>query len=103
MGRQNPEGMFTHEYFEAVGEAVGEVYRAMAGYRSLAVDVRGLSVRGPGGPGDEFLLTVRGSTEDGTPVVAFHSATTLMELFTGLAARLGNGTLNWKADQYARQ
>lgn len=85
-----------------IGRAVDEVGLAMTGHRSLSVDVVGLSVRGPQGPGGDFLITVRGLDEDGQAVVAFHGASDLAECLRGLSNRLLNGSLKWRSDQFGR-
>lgn len=89
--------------FQECGRAVSNIGNAMKGYRALGVDVIGLSVRAPDmSVSGEFLLTVRGVDADGQRVVAFHSATTLEEVFQGLEARLLNGSLKWRADTWGR-
>jgi len=75
----------------------------MKGYRALSVDVVGLAVRAPDmAVNGEFLLTVRGLDSEGRKVVAFHSATSLEELFMGLETRLLNGSLRWRVDTWGR-
>lgn len=84
-----------------VGWAVSSLSAAMQGYRQLAVVLVGFSVRAPKGRGDEFLMVIRGEDEAGAPVVAFHSAMSLGETFSGAEARLSNGTLRWREDEFA--
>jgi hypothetical protein len=93
-------GRFTSKVFEAVGESVESLGAAMQGYRNLSVEVTGLSVRGPRVRGDEFLVVVKGLDEAGLPVVAFHSAMELGEALRGVEARISNGTLKWRADEF---
>lgn len=93
---------FSDEAFRAAGEALAQVDRAMSGYRDLALDIVGLSIRGPRVRGDEYFLTVRGVDGEGERWVAFHSAFTLTDLFRGLEGRLRSGTLKWKEDQFKR-
>lgn len=88
------------ERFESCGLAVMQLGRAMEGYRDLAVSIVGLSIRGPRVRGDEYLLTLKGVDADGLKWVAFQSATSVDELFRGCEARLSNGTLKWKEDQF---
>lgn len=90
------------EAFDAAGLALAQIDRALQGYRDLAVQISGFSVRGPRGPGDEVFLVIRGEDEEGAPVVSFHSAFTLTEAIRGLDARLSNGTLKWRADEFER-
>lgn len=86
----------------AVGEAVLWLDAALQNTRSLSIEVVGLNVRRPRHDGDEVFLVVKGLDAEGTPCVAFHSAFTLGEALRGLEARLRNGTLKWKVDQFAR-
>lgn len=89
------------ERAERVGMAVMDLSAAMQGYRSWTMDVVGLSIRAPKVRGDEFLVTVRGLDSDGAPYVAFHSAVELDDALSGLHARLLNGSLKWRPDEYA--
>jgi hypothetical protein len=103
MGEKAAEGgRYTSKTFEAVGEAVESLGAAMQGYRSLSVDVTGFSIRGPRGRGDEFLVVVKGLDESGQPLVAFHSAMELGECLRGVEARISNGTLKWRSDEFVR-
>jgi len=88
--------------WEKGGRGLDYVSLAMTGYRDLAVQVHGFSVKPPQAEGGEFLLVLRGLDGEGAPVVAFHSATELCEVFSGVANRLANGSLVWRPDQYAR-
>ena len=100
-GRNKGEA-YTHEYFEGVGVAVGQLSRVMEGYRELSVFIRGFSCRGPAVEGGDFLLTVRGENAEGLPVVAFISGSTVPELFRSLEGRLAAGQVQWKPDKFAR-
>jgi hypothetical protein len=87
--------------FAAIGKAVDWVSLAILGYRSLEVDVHGMSVRGPRVEGDEVLLTLRGLAADGTPMVAFISSATLSGAFMTCAGMLKSGKVRWRPDKYA--
>lgn len=87
---------------EALRSAVNDISAGMYGYRTLQVEPTGFTVRGPRSRGDEILVVVRGVDHEGAPVVAFHGAYSLEEALLGLAARLGNGTLKWREDQFAK-
>lgn len=89
--------------FEDVGLAVGRLDNAMKGHGELVVLVLGLSIRGPRVRGDDYLVTVRGEAVDGAPVVAFHGAFSLGDLFKGLSSRLSSGSLKWRPDEFVRQ
>lgn len=85
---------------ELVEQAVQGISDALNGTRDLAVHLSGLSVKAPKGEGEELLIVIRGIDADGMPVVAFHSAFSLSEAVRGLAARLNNGTLRWRPDDF---
>jgi hypothetical protein len=93
---------YSEEAFRAAGEALAQIGRAMEGYRDLALDIVGLSIRAPRVRGDEYFLTVRGLDAEGERWVAFHSAFTLTDLMRGLEGRLRSGTLKWKEDKFKR-
>lgn len=97
------DGRYTEQAFADVGAAVGHLSAAMEGYRDLQVDITGLSIRGPRVRGDEFLMVVRGVDHEGLPLVAFHSAMSLGEVLRGGEARIANGTLKWKPDEFANK
>lgn len=63
------------------------------------VYVKGLSLRGNPGSGDQLLVVLRADTESGGRV-AFHSVDEDMTLWTSLANRLGNNRIKWKEDEY---
>lgn len=48
----------------------------------------------------EWLMTIRAVTE-GKHVVAFHAASSLLELMNGFANRWNNKSLKWRDDEYA--
>lgn len=89
------------EYCVRVGKAIIELGRACEGYRNLAVQVIGFSIRGPQYRDGEYLVVARGLDEEGAPVVAFHSALDIGEVLRGLESRLRNGTLRWRPDEFA--
>lgn len=95
------EASLKHRW-QACGQALDDVGLAMAGFRDLSVDVTGMSIRGPRHEGDEFLLVIRGLDEENRPVVAFNSAHHLDEAFISLQARLRNGSLKWRPDEFAK-
>ena len=59
-------------------------------------------IRGPEFTGDDYLLVAGSLSEDCTPVVAFHKATTLPGVIIGFANRLRNGSLKWHVDKFAK-
>lgn len=88
------------ERFEETGRCLMNLGRAMEGYRDLGVSITGLSLRGPRVRGDEYLLTIKGLSEDSEAVVSFLSAVSIDELFRAADAKLSNGTLKWREDQW---
>lgn len=50
----------------------------------------------------EVLCVVTAQTESGG-LVAFHNGDSFGEVMKGIAARMGNGSLKWKEDEYANQ
>lgn len=76
--------------------------RALSGHTVADVELVGISIRGPKGENEEFLITVRGLGSDGQALVAWHSASSLWDLIAGVATRLGNGSLKWKPDEWGR-
>jgi hypothetical protein len=88
--------------WERGGKGLDYLSLAMTGYRELSVEIQGFSIKPPQAEGGEFLLVLRGLDGEGRPVVAFHSATELCEVFAAVMNRLRNGTLTWRPDQFAR-
>lgn len=82
------------------GAAIHYIAQVLLGNYESTNEVVGLSVRPPKEDGGEFLITVRGFGSDGTPLVAFHAAFSLSDGFRGLEARLRNGSLGWKIDEW---
>lgn len=93
---------YNKEYFEKGGNALAQVDRAFLDYRDLAVLPHGMTIKAPPSRMGEYLLVLRGTDEAGSAMVAFHSAVGLVEAIVGLNARLSNGTLKWRPDEFAR-
>ncbi len=85
---------------EKLGWAMLTLEAGIEGYRSWSVDIEGFSIRTPLAQHGEYLLVLKGIDGEGGPVVAFHSATSLSDLFCGAANRLGNGTFKWRVDEF---
>jgi hypothetical protein len=64
------------------------------------VTLEALKVRLGHGFGAETLIILNGVDSDGTPVVAFHSATTVAHAFIGAMRKFEDGDLNWRADEW---
>jgi hypothetical protein len=97
-GARNSEALSMR--WQEIGRALDDIGLAMSGYRSLSVDLTGVSIRAPQVQGGDFLLTLRGQDGDGAPVVAFHGSPDLGEAFRGLHNRLRNGSLKWRVDSF---
>lgn len=100
MARQQND--FSDEAFLAAGVALGHIGRGMTGAIFAGAILTGMSIRGPQVVGGEFLLVAKGTTEDGENIVGFHSAFTLGDAVRGLEARIRNGTLKWRVDEFRK-
>jgi len=69
---------------------------------SPSIELVGISIRPPNREKTDFLIVLRGVDHDGSPVVAFHGATGLLDALAGAGERLRNGTLSWRPDAYAK-
>lgn len=58
-----------------------------------------ISCRLKGSARSEYLLVLKARI-GGVPVVSFHAAETLAEALRGLIARVENGSVKWKVDEY---
>lgn len=94
------ERMRSVEELREIAQALDGVSDALRGYRKLTVDVVGLTIRGPRAAGDDILVVVKGLDADGKKVVAFHNGTHLPGTLMALAARLDNGSLRWRDDEF---
>lgn len=63
------------------------------------VFLKGISIRGRLGSGDQLLVVLRADSEAGRRV-AFHAVDEDMTLWTSLVNRLANNRLVWKEDEY---
>lgn len=80
--------------------AVQVMDRVAQGYTYGGVEVETVKFKLPGDSMSEGLVVVTGTCEDGSPVVAFHKAVSFPEMFMGMVARLTNGSLKWRPDEY---
>lgn len=63
------------------------------------VVVRAIKFRAGKVPGAEWMVIITAYSPDG-PVVAFHAGDGFKDTLVGLAARLKNGSMKWKVDEY---
>lgn len=96
-------GPGVRELTAAAGKALMELGFVMAGTWDWSVAVTGFSVRAPQSPGGDFLITIRALDHEGGPVVAWHGSPELGNAIQGLHNRLRNGSLKWRADEWARK
>jgi hypothetical protein len=61
--------------------------------------IDGIRITDRAGDGTDLLAAVKGVSENGYEV-AFSSATNLLELVHSISARLKNGSMKWKEDEY---
>lgn len=102
MGRDKVGTDWVSVMHEQSGDAVLYLTRCMHSRMSSDYDVTGLKFKGASGDQGEVLAIIQAFDKEGTPVVAFHAAPTFGECLNGVAARLRNGSLKWKVDEYAR-
>lgn len=97
-----PQNDFSAERQQKCGQAVMQFDAIAQGWRVSSYELCGFSVRTPRAEGEDFLLTIRALDGEGAPVVAFHNASNLMELWIGAWGRFSNGQLKWKPDNWGR-
>lgn len=76
--------------------------KALDGHQVGDVDCVGFSIRPPTREKNEYLCVLRGLSDDGSPVVAFHSSAGLADTLIGVGERLRNGSLSWRPDEYRK-
>lgn len=64
------------------------------------VRIRRITFKCGGDPRGSWLVIITVVTAEG-PLVAFHNGEGLLSAVEGLAARIRNGSLKWKEDEYA--
>lgn len=74
--------------------------KAARGLLVGGVEVLAVKFKMAGYPNGESMAIITADSDDGTPIVAFHTAVDFAELFVGLIARLENGSLKWKPDAF---
>lgn len=80
--------------------AVKIMDRVAQGVPYAGITVETIKFKLPGDSMSEGLVIVTGVDHEGTPVVAFHKAVSFPEMFVGMVARLENGSLKWRVDEY---
>lgn len=91
-------------YQAELAKQMSELYQYQHWMESLdedEFDFVSLTMRGPKEEGGEFLAVVRAWVA-GEQMVGFHGGSSLIECFLGVSRRMKNGSMKWKADEYAR-
>lgn len=79
-----------------------QLVRADRTFERLAeeeLEVVGMSVKLPEYAGGDYLVTVR-AFKGGVAVVAFHGSDQFADVVRGAIARLENGSMRWRDDNY---
>lgn len=84
-----------------IGRAVLSLQSRLEHMADEGVEVKALRLTYRNGVHGEVLCVVTAGTESGG-IVAFHSADGLGEVLKGVSARMVNGSIKWKEDEYAR-
>lgn len=92
------QAVFDREVFDT-GRRVFDISGFIHRGASDRFVVRSIKFRAGPVPGAEWLVVVTAYSPDG-PVVAFHQGADFKTALIGLAARLKNGSLKWKVDEY---
>jgi len=82
-----------------VGQGWLDAVDAMHRLTGHDVIITGMSIRGEWDGHGDLLLVLRAEGPEGN-IVAFHSTAEPLGLWTGLAARINNGSLKWRTDEY---
>lgn len=98
--RKNTKGSFADP--EKAVRALAILDRAWSGAIYAGIEVVAIKLILDHTRGEEALAVITGFDDAGAPVVAFHSSTAVPDLLIGLASRLENGSLKWKADEYRK-
>lgn len=82
------------------GRALGRFAVSALRTESLAVVPEDIRIKFATFGGGEHLAIIRGTDSSGTPVVAFHSATSVTGVVYGAWQKFEQGTLKWQPDKY---
>lgn len=82
-----------------VQSALLTIQSYMEGYSPTGIIIDGLRITDRSGDGTDLLAAVKAVSETGY-TIAFSSASSLSELVISIAARLRNGSMKWKEDEY---
>lgn len=80
-------------------EALHRIENTLGQLEDEDIFVLGMSLRAPNYEKAEWLAVLRADSPNGR-LVAFHNAPSYAELVSGVAERLTNRSIKWKADQY---
>lgn len=93
------QGHLMREELARAGGQILMMNRWLDGERALGVRILSLKLRLPTEARPECVVVVSGY-KDGTYLVGFHSADMPAEAIRGAVARVENGTMVWRNDQY---
>lgn len=88
-------------YVFSLGRAWLDFERIAHDMGHAGTPIKRVTLKGPLVEGGSALIILTADSEEG-PVVAFHNVDDLGTAIKGLAARLQNGSLKWKVDEYAK-
>lgn len=97
---EDPQARRRDKAFDRAGETVKILDKVAAGHTYGGYFILSIKFRFAGDPMSESLAVITAEDSEGLPVVAFHSSVGFAELFVGLVARLQNGTLKWRTDEF---
>jgi len=88
------------DFIRSVGIGWLECVRAFERLERDGIELKRISIKGDFTHGVGVLVVMTANAPGGA-IVAFHQGDDLQMMWRGLAARIMNGSLKWKEDQYA--
>lgn len=88
--------------FENIGRSVCLLDHIDSPHWRGEVVLTGLSLRVAKEEYGEALVVLRGIDGEGAPVVGFHSSVGAADALAGAMARMQQGTITWRLDDYAK-
>jgi len=88
------------EHQNRIVRAWGTLHRAAEMVLDVVVQLEGLNIRLPKQPGAEVLIVLKGSHEDGTPMVAFMSGDFVATALDKAMLAYADGSLKWRIDEW---
>jgi len=88
---------------QALWRGLNLLGRFSSGGTVIGVQLTGFTTRMPRYSTDDALIVLRGETEDGTPMVAFHAAIDVAEAMWQALRKYESNDLRWKVDKYGQK